>query len=84
MSECEVGLLLEQVADLLQPPVYSSAPTCSSHTSGFCAVAYFRGGHEPHMREVTYWADTPEEALEGLLQELKEKYGPCPHCGRSG
>jgi hypothetical protein len=84
MSDCRVGELLEQVAGLLQPPVFKVELDCSSHISGFCALATLRGGHGPHLQEVTYWADTPEGALEGLLKELQEKFGPCPHCGRSG
>jgi hypothetical protein len=84
MSECRVGRLLEEVAAIKQPPVFQATLTSSSRASGLCAVGYLREGNDPHLEEVTVWGDTPEEALERLLKELEEKYGPCPHCGRYG
>jgi hypothetical protein len=77
------GLMIS-LAKTAVPDVFSVSVLCSTHTSGFCATVSFRGGHSPHLQEITYWAETIEEALKGVEKEFTEKWGPCPHCGRTG
>ena len=74
--------LLREIGKLEQPDVFTAGVSFKAHMWGFLASASLRGGHEPRLEEITAWGDTPEDALLKLLAELKEKFGPCPHCGR--
>lgn len=77
-----ISKIMGDIVALDHPSVYSVSLNRYDYKDGFRGCAEFRGGHSPHISEVNFWAETPEEALDGLLSELRTRYGICPSCGR--
>jgi hypothetical protein len=80
-----VDNIMTGITRMEQPNVFTVTIMKSDHSSGFRAMATLRAGHDrAHLEEITTWGETSREAAQKLFEELKETFGPCPHCGRIG
>jgi hypothetical protein len=83
----EVHKLIDEIRDLpIQPKVFEVLMMASDHRAGFSAWVEFRHGHgsSGYLSRFEAHADTPEEALKTLRDNLTAALGPCPVCGRTG
>lgn len=78
----EIGELMDAIVRFdCQPSVWQVTIVKSDHRSGFDAVVEFRSTHKDSLRSISAHDDDPKKALETVYNQLKEKWGKCPHCG---
>ena len=67
----------------IKPDVFKVFVVATDHTTGFTAFINFRSNYtNPNgMSSVEAHADTAEDALKNLKNELLQRFGKCEHCG---
>jgi hypothetical protein len=78
----EVQELLDKIKFFdCQPSVYNVSIQAADHFSGYRAYLSFRSTDPLAVNGIDAHGDTPELALNKLLNDLNKRFGKCPHCG---
>jgi hypothetical protein len=79
----KVQELLDEIKNFdCDPSVFTVFLKAANHISGYDAFLDFRATVPGSLDQISAHADTPEDALQFLRDNLVGKFGKCPDCGQ--